>query len=247
MDLGKFINDDQFFLKVYNDSFIRLYALNNPPCYKSNRRKSHTTEESVISASLSRTKREIRELCLCNDFEYFATITVNSQNADRFSLQACQDLLCKKLHKMRRKVRNTGKQKIKYLFITEKHKDGAFHFHGLISNLPDLYTNSNGYLSSRILDEIGFNSFSRIKSYNKCCNYITKYITKDCIKNEHNMIYMRSRNLKFADKYVLSKSPFEKISPKFRNEYVSISDFDLSTLSQSDKFSIYSFLQDYCK
>lgn len=71
----------------------------------------------------------------------------------------------------------------KYLFITEQHRDGAFHFHGLCTDLK-LYNNTYGYLSSKDFDRLGFNSFSPIISKEKVANYITKYITKHCVKNE---------------------------------------------------------------
>lgn len=154
-----------------------------------------TNKEELERISLSRTKRNIKELCLCNNFKYFVTLTVNSKNADRFSLQECQDKL-KRLIKNYSMRFSRRKQKFHYILITEKHKDGAFHFHGLFSDLldTDLYTNEFGYLSSHFFDEqLGFCSFSEIKDILKCANYITKYITKDCIKNEHNQIYMCSK------------------------------------------------------
>lgn len=87
--------------------------------------KAHSNEVERIS--LSRTKRDIKEIALCNNFTYFATLTIDSKNCDRFSLTECQELLRKKLKKLKRKNSDFA-----YLFITEKHKNGAFHFHGLI-------------------------------------------------------------------------------------------------------------------
>lgn len=88
--------------------------------------KQKDTDE-VERVSLSRTRRNIRELALSNNFEYFATLTINSKNCDRFSLTECQNALRSKLKKLKRKNSNFA-----YLFITEKHKDNAFHFHGLV-------------------------------------------------------------------------------------------------------------------
>ena len=105
---------------------------------------------------------------------------------------------------------------------------------GLVANIP-LYINNNGYYSCSILDNIGFNSFSKIKDYNKCCNYITKYITKDCIRNEHNQIYISSRGLKKADKYEI---PCIDLDWSFENDFCKIKEFSSSDLSKNEIFQI---------
>ena len=188
-----------------------------------------TSDEEIERISLSRTKRNIKEIALCNNFEYFATITINSKNCDRYSLIETQKILKQHLKKIKRNNNN-----FKYLFITEKHKDAAFHFHGLVANIP-LYINNYGYFSCSILDNIGFNSFSKIIDYNKCCNYITKYITKDCIRNKHNQIYISSRGLKKADKYEI---PCIDLDWSFENDFCKIKEFSSNDLSKNDVFQI---------
>lgn len=227
------VYDTRFYLYQYNDENIRFV------CQKFHRRKGFeligdnkiSSSDEVERVSISRTRRNIRELSLCNNFEYFATLTINSINADRFSLTNCQDLLRKKLKKLKRKNSDFA-----YLFITEKHKDGAFHFHGLIKGVDDFYYNENGYLSHKVFDEIGFNSFSHIKSYSKCCNYITKYITKDCIKNEAGTVYISSRGLKKADKYEIDPI---NIDWSFENDFCKIKDINFSELTKEEILQIY--------
>ena len=222
----------RFFLYNYNDTNFRIVKVKS--CRNSGfeeiKKKNNfidVNSEEVQKCSLSRTKRNIRELALCNDFEYFATFTVNSEKCDRYSLNDVQDKLKKVLHKIKRNNKDFA-----FLIITEKHKDGAFHFHGLIKGISDLYVNNNGYLSSMIFDnELGFNSFSKIKDYTKCCNYILKYITKDCIKNSHNQIYISSRGLKKATKEEFSYIDFV---PSFTNEFVEIKDFTVDSLSKAE-------------
>lgn len=193
-----------------------------------------TDSEEIQRVSLSRSKRNIRELALCNDFEYFATVTVDIQFCDRFHLEECQNLLRKKFKKIKR-----SHKEFAYLFITEKHKDGAFHFHGLVKGV-DLYINKNGYFSNKVFDEIGFNSFSKIKDYTKCCNYITKYITKDCVKNEHNQIYFCSKGLKKATREELKNFQFV---PTYENDFVSVRDISLK--NEKDKQIVYNLLTNY--
>lgn len=191
-----------------------------------------TSNSEIERISLSRTKRNIREIALCNNFTHFATLTINSQYADRFSLQKCQDLL---KYTIQEKIRRKNKE-FKYIFITERHLNGAFHFHGLVKNL-DFYINKNGYLSNEVFDKIGFNSFSKIRDFEKTCNYITKYITKDCVKNEHNQIYISSRGLKKADCYEIQ--PID-IKYTFENDFCKIRDFNINELSDEEKLK---FLQ----
>lgn len=77
----------------------------------------------------------------------------------------------------------------------------------------------------------GYNSFSKIKDYYKCCNYITKYITKDCVKNKHNRIYFSSRGLKKAEKIELENFDFDF---KYENDYCKIRDFNTDELSREE-------------
>lgn len=71
----------------------------------------------------------------------------------------------------------------------------------------------------------GFNSFSKIKDFNKCCNYITKYITKDCVKNEQGTVYISSRGLKKASR---SQIGAINLDWSYENDFCKIKDFKLS-------------------
>lgn len=91
-------------------------------------------KEEYKRQSLSRSKRFIREISLCNDFDYFVTLTVNKKNCDRYDVDVCQDHLKSILHNYQRICKRAGKD-FKYILITERHKDGAFHFHGLMKRI----------------------------------------------------------------------------------------------------------------
>lgn len=228
------VYETKFFLYQYNDHNLRVvkqkYARNKGfEDIKINGDK--VDKDEVERISISRTRRNIRELALCNAFEYFATITLDCKKCDRYSLDECQQLLRRKLKTLKQYNKNFA-----YLFITEKHKDGAFHFHGLIKGIDNFYTNEYGYLSHKLFDTMGFNSFSKIRDYNKCCNYITKYITKDCVKNDAGTVYISSRGLKKASRYQICNPG---IDYQYENDFVAIKDYNIE---QTDKSTLLSLL-----
>lgn len=146
-----------------------------------------------LDKSLSRSKRNIRDIALCNNFEYFFTQTVSSSApCNREDLEDVVRLL-KKSFKAYQRINKD----FKYVIIYERHKDGkGVHLHGLLKGLGnDLYINKNGYLSLKRLENIGFNSLSKIKDVIKCSNYITKYITKNMCRTANNQVYFCSRGL----------------------------------------------------
>lgn len=224
------VYDTKCYLYNYNGSNFRICKLNacRNKGYEDIDKKNATCKSEVERISLSRTRRNIRELALCNNFEYFCTITVSSAKFDRYSLDEVQD----NLRKCLRNIRNFSED-FKYLIITEKHKDGAFHFHGLMSGLSDLYVNKYGYLSSSKLDTLGFNSFSKIESLDKVSNYILKYITKDCVRNSKNQVYISSRGLKKAERTELNPN-ITNIDYSYTNDYCSILDFTVNNESNKD-------------
>ena len=213
----------KYFLYNYNENMSKLVKLRfcrnkGFESIKINK-KNIVDKEEIKRISLSRTKKNIKEIALCNEFDYFLTFTINSKSCDRYSLDDCQNKLKKLIKAYKRKYNNFS-----YIIITEKHKDSAFHFHGLCKGLSDIdiYINKNGYISSHFFDDLGFNSFSKIKDYNKCCNYITKYITKDCVKNSHNQIYICSRGLKRANRVELNAFIESSIHWDYTNDFCCI-------------------------
>lgn len=236
MDIKKFIfNKNQaysskFYLYQYNDDNFRIVScksVKNKGYEQIAPAKEKSTKDEIEHASLSRSRRMIRELALCNAFEYFATLTINSTSCDRFSLTECQERLRNRLKALKRINKDFA-----YIFITERHKNGAFHFHGLVKGINNFYTNDNGYLSHKTFDQLGFNSFSKINDYTRTCNYILKYITKDCVKNEKGTVYISSRGLKKATRSQIGAIDVEW---SYINDFVKIKDF---TLSETDKEDI---------
>lgn len=194
-----------------------------------------TDSEEIKRISISRTKRRLREICLCNDFTHFVTFTVNSKNADRFSLDEVQDLLKKYNKALKRKYNDYA-----YVFITEKHENGAFHFHGLIKGLSlhnGFEYNENGCLTIPLFsNNVGFDCILEIDTsncgYDRLCSYIQKYITKDMCKKYNGQLYFCSKGLKRADRYLIKDVPLD-IKWDFENDFVCIKDFDYRTQAEN--------------
>lgn len=211
---------DVFFEKKYNYSYSEFYLLKSVKkknFEKSVKKKiiSSDNEFEVNRVSLSRTKKTIRDLALCNDFEYFFTQTFKP-SFDRYDLDFCVDLIKKKFKAYKRK-----NPSFCYLVLYEYHKDGAVHLHGLLKAVEDeeLVKNINGYFTFKYLSSLGFNSLSKIQDNIKCSNYITKYITKSFCKTSHNQIYFCSKGL---NRPILNRVEFNQndFLEVFSNDFV---------------------------
>lgn len=175
-----------------------------------------TSSDEISRICNSRIKSKIKEYALCNDFEYFFTQTLNS-NYNRYDLEEFKKLIQKKFKSYKRK-----NQDFKYLVIYEKHKDGAYHLHGLVRCLgDDKYINQNGYISLKFFEDLGFNSLSKIQDNIKVSHYITKYISKDAQKTSSGYTYFHSKDLKKSTKTTLNFKEYENnLELIYENEYI---------------------------
>lgn len=170
--------------------------------------------------NISRAKGIIQEYALCNDWEYFITLTIDKEKMDRYNLREYIIKLGKFLNNKR------YRKMIKFLLIPEKHKDGAWHMHGLIKGIPkgELKRNRNNYLDWQQYSIIfGYCSLSPIRDELKVANYILKYVGKgmhERVKGEH--LYYCSSKLKRA---VRISEGFMKKEPEkwdYENDFVKI-------------------------
>ena len=92
-------------------------------------RKAHSQRVSV-----TRSKNKIHDLARSETWEYFITLTYDSSKTDRYDYSAC----LKKCQKWLNNQRSRYAHDLAYIFVPEKHKDGAYHFHGLIANVGNM-------------------------------------------------------------------------------------------------------------
>lgn len=134
--------------------------------------------ETRLDCNISRAKSRIRELASCNPWSHFATLTLNPDKIIRTEKPTITKCLGNWIGNYNRKYG----AKLKYLIIPEQHKDGAWHFHGLLNGIaPDsLVRNEHGYLDMPYYaNRFGFISLDPIRNLERCSSYISKYITKD--------------------------------------------------------------------
>lgn len=198
-------------VKKYNESYYELVY------HKSVRKKGYqplddslkapapssggSSPDEKLSQSISRTKHTIKELALCNGFDYFVTLTFRqSETIDRYNTKDTM----KKMFQWFKHFQQRKCPDFKYLLIPELHKDGALHFHGLFKGVPSdmIVKNEFGYFTFLPFQKkFGFTSVSPVRSLDKVASYITKYITKDVgtVTEHYGHSYFCSKGLKRAE------------------------------------------------
>lgn len=231
--LSKYLND-KYTITRYNDNYYKLTYLKYPvkntgfdldPKYKPDR----NVNEEKLDNNISRARSKIFEYAMCNDFDYFITLTLKD---NRFDLPK----FIKDLGQFIRDERKRTSSNIQYLLIPEKHLDGAYHMHGLIKGIPEeqLIINKYGYLDwKNYSDKFGYCSIDKVRSKEKVSKYITKYISKaitsDLRSEKEKKLYYVSRGLKTAEKVkegYLTSSELERITFSYENKYVGILDLN---------------------
>lgn len=154
-------------------------------------------EAAKMDPSLCRSRRIIRDLILCNPFEYFCTFTFAPERVDRYDFAECK----RKITKLFMNYKNRYSPSFRYLLVPERHKDGAWHFHGMVAGLLTEHLTVpltiwvHPYKNREMLVEVpnihryvdwtyyskklGFFNCSKIKNYEKCAAYVAKYVSKD--------------------------------------------------------------------
>lgn len=179
--------------------------------------------DESLRCALVRARSRVRELAFCNPWQYFFTGTLDSTKQDRYNLPDFVKALGVWVGNYNKKYG----AKLRYLLVPEQHKDGAYHMHGLLNGVSplSLVKNKYGYLDMPYYSErFGYMSLSPIKSHEKVCSYVTKYITKDQITTEIGFgkhRYYASRGLcrKTVIAHYWGSDDDEKLRPDFENEW----------------------------
>lgn len=158
--------------------------------------------ERAVEVSRARAKRAVKDIALCNHFDYFFTWTLDKKLIDRYDVDEVK-------RKLVTYLKNASHRKgFAYVLLPERHKDGAIHFHGLCKvgsfrleracspyTGEPLFSPTDRPLYNMPEWKWGFSSCCPIDdNYERAVNYVVKYLTKDSEKI-FGKWYLSSRNL----------------------------------------------------
>lgn len=154
-----------------------------------------------VKDNLVKTKEKIYDLANANEWNYFVTLTFSSEKCDRYSF----DETSKKVRQFFNNYRKRKDKDMKYLLVHETHKDGAYHYHGLIylNNTDTLIdsgktTKNDDTIYNWHSYKLGFSTVTEIKDLMATKFYILKYldkdIDKDYVKGQRRFYYSQNLN-----------------------------------------------------
>lgn len=202
-------NPGGVYVYKYRDDLYKVVVMVEPPDFGDRVKGTGNAEkpdDERWSSNLARARTAIEELALCNDWDYFATLTIDSDKLSRSDLE----IFRKKLQQMIRNLRRHDGVEIDYLFVPELHpvalKDGRteWHLHGLV-RIPERYLvpfenrrkyGKDGnkfpprYIREKILKKepvfcwkqygasFGYSVFEPVKNRDASARYLLKYVSK---------------------------------------------------------------------
>lgn len=164
---------------------------------KDNKDAGQTNNNRSEQVSINRSIQTVYKYAQANTWQYFVTLTFKRDGkVNVYDYADCVKKLTVWLNNQRKKCTD-----LKYLFVPEMHKDGAFHFHGLIANCAGLTFSDSGRVAignkayKRTKEnqhfpiiynmdnwKYGWSTATAVVSSCKSASYICKYITKDLIQ-----------------------------------------------------------------
>lgn len=143
------------------------------------REKGKKSQGEDMLRSMRRARAKVRRLALTNEFQWFVTLTLSPEMVDRYDA----DAIMKKVNVW---LGNMVKRKgLRYILVPERHKDGAFHFHGFFGG-DGLEVVDSGHHDKQghtifNLPQWGFGFTAAIGlygTYSQAVGYVCKYIGK---------------------------------------------------------------------
>lgn len=182
-------------IKIYPDGTVRTTVCSAPVyretgwetagnrTYVPQERRAAEGGEAVGSErSLLRARNKIFDIALCNEWEFFVTLTLSDSSIERYNPQVVSKAVKQWCRNMQ------YRHGMRYVLIPELHKDGAVHLHGLMSGdiaavkavTPDgkpIYQNRRRVWNVTRW-KYGYSTATKTGNGLAAAKYITKYITK---------------------------------------------------------------------
>lgn len=154
------------------------------------KRKDYSKDKNETRPdSLKRAVDKIFDIAYLNDFEYFVTLTLNGAFVNRYDVLEVGK-------KLKNWLRNQKQRKdAKYIIVPELHKDGAIHFHGLMSGRFHVTDSGKHTCKGQVIYNLedwtlGYTTAVRIYGEKVAISrYICKYVTKDTKKIFGNVYF----------------------------------------------------------
>jgi len=111
---------------IYHNSYKIYFGIEKNKDDSGETKVSKISQKINDNRSLRRTKTLVKDIILCNHFDYFCTFTFDNRKHNRYDIEHCKHVMHMWLHRQREKSPD-----LKYIIVPELHKDGALHFHSL--------------------------------------------------------------------------------------------------------------------
>ncbi|KAA1035161.1 hypothetical protein ERX35_011190 [Macrococcus equipercicus] len=145
--------------------------------------------ERIKMKRIREVKNKIKDYILSNEFTHFWNITQDEKVVgDRLD----DEIALKNLKRFLQTTRERAKLKgitFGYVFVPERHKNGALHFHGFTFGYPYEFVDSGHTWKGKPVYNCkqwkkGFTNVTEIQDKIKASNYITKYLTKEMLSQD---------------------------------------------------------------
>lgn len=231
-------------IKKYTDGYYRLVIYKTDKVFEfpDREKQEENVNEEKLENNISRARATIFELAMCNDWQYFVTLTLSPKKYDRYNLEKFR----KDLSKFINNYNTHCKLNIKYMFVPEQHQDGAWHMHGFIKGLTEQEVEPfkikfgqklPQYIIDRITegrevcnwiqfaDKFGYTVLEAVRSKEAASMYVMKYISKNLAKSIKELgahLYYCSKGLKRAEFVIREERIRDAFCPDYENDYLAV-------------------------
>lgn len=189
--------------KTFPDGTMQLMYYEKPKetgyKYPPEMDKDGLSVERKEKENASRAKRKVFEYVRSNSFDWFITFTFNEDSVDRYDYNSCADALKRYTDILYHRGHT-------WVIVAEQHKDGAYHFHGVISGDLSVVPAINPITGKQLVKnnrkifnvqnfKYGFTTATKISDPVRTATYLSKYLSKSMSVPKGRKRYWASRGL----------------------------------------------------